>query len=124
MRRFAPQAIFCLLSTAYCLLPTAYCHGQEIKTLPKWTCIVYLAGDNFLDWFTQQNLEELREGHGTASYDVRTVVLVDKLDKGGHLYEVRNGYLLELPVEDIDPSWRGKELNTGAPQTLITFATW
>lgn len=100
------------------------CLGQETKTLPKWTCIIYLAGDNFLDWFTQQNLEELREGHGTASYDVRTVVLADKMDKGGHLYEVRNGYLLELPVEDINPSWRGKELNTGDPQTLITFATW
>ena len=69
MRRFAPQAIFCLLSTAYCLLPTAYCHGQEIKTLPKWTCIVYLAGDNFLDWFTQQNLEELKEaGRSVLQY--------------------------------------------------------
>ncbi|OHB90169.1 MAG: hypothetical protein A3D89_04405 [Planctomycetes bacterium RIFCSPHIGHO2_02_FULL_52_58] len=129
MRRFAPQAVFCLLSTAYCLLPTAYCHGQDTKTLPKWTCIVYLAGDNFLDWFTQQNLEELKEaGRGVLqyapAYDVRTVVLADKLDKGGHLYEVRNGYLLELPVEDINPSWKNKELNTGDPQTLITFATW
>ncbi|MDI6760192.1 MAG: clostripain-related cysteine peptidase [Candidatus Brocadiaceae bacterium] len=139
MRRFAPQVVFCLLSTAYCLLPTAYCHGQDTKTLPKWTCIVYLAGDNFLDWFTQQNLEELKEaGRGVLSatadlpkarqyaptYDVRTVVLADKMDKGGHLYEVRNGYLLELPVEDINPSWKNKELNTGDPQTLITFAAW
>gem|GEM_PF-5516164 len=84
------------------------CPGREIKTLPKWTCIVYLAGDNFLDWFTQQNLEELKEaGRGVLqyapTYDVRTVVLADKMDKGGHLYEVRNGYLLELPVEDINP---------------------
>jgi hypothetical protein len=92
------------------------------KALPKWACILYMAGDNFLDWFTQQNLEELKEaGYG---YDVRTVVLADRTDKGGHLYEVRKGHLLELPIEDVDPSWKGKELNTGDPQTLITFATW
>lgn len=102
--------------------------GQEIKNFPKWACIFYLAGDNFLDRFTQQNLEELKGGStaggGGCSYDVRTVVLADKTDKGGHLYEVRRGHLLELPIEDINPSWKDKELNTGDPQTLITFATW
>ncbi len=118
-------AIITVLSS--CLLFPTSSLGQETSKLPKWTCILYFAGDNFLDWFTQQNLEELREGTaGTTgySYDVRTVVLADRTDKGGHLYEARRGYLLELPIEDINPSWKGKELNTGDPQTLVTFATW
>ncbi|HHT9120605.1 MAG TPA: clostripain-related cysteine peptidase [Candidatus Hypogeohydataceae bacterium YC41] len=96
--------------------------GLETKSLPEWTCILYFAGDNFLDWFTQQNLGELQKAG--CRYDVRTVVLADKTDKGGHLYEVRNGYLLELPIEDINPSWKNNELNTADPQTLIAFATW
>ncbi len=110
------------LFLCFCILCQKETIGQELKTLPKWTCILYFAGDNFLDWFTQQNLEELKQAGWR--YDVRTVVLVDKTDKGGHLYEVRKGYLLELPIEDINPSWKNKELNTGDSQTLVEFSKW
>ncbi|MEE9200166.1 MAG: clostripain-related cysteine peptidase, partial [Candidatus Brocadiales bacterium] len=92
------------------------------KPLAKWTCILYLAGDNFLDWFTLQSLEEMRTAG--SSYDVRVVVLLDRTDNRGHLYEVRKNYLVSLPLEAVRPDWKDKELNTGDPETLATFASW
>jgi hypothetical protein len=95
---------------------------SDATSFPKWTCILYLAGDNFLDWFTLQNLEELRQAG--SSPDVRVVVFADRTDNKGYLYEVRKDYLVELPLEAIEPSWKGKEPNTGDPDTLATFASW
>ncbi|MFQ5862542.1 MAG: clostripain-related cysteine peptidase [Candidatus Brocadiales bacterium] len=90
--------------------------------IAKWTCIIYLAGDNFLDWFTAQNLEEMKRVG--SNYDVRVVVLADRMDKHGHLYEVRKDYLVNLPLEAVRPDWKDKEINTGDPRTLSAFASW
>ncbi|MBI2560635.1 MAG: hypothetical protein HYW14_05840, partial [Planctomycetes bacterium] len=88
----------------------------------KWTCIIYFAGDNFLDWFVSQNLDELRKLD--SNHNVRAVVLADKTDNRGYLYEVKKECLAEIPLWRIEQSWDGKELNTGDPQTLATFACW
>ncbi|MFQ5956925.1 MAG: clostripain-related cysteine peptidase [Candidatus Brocadiales bacterium] len=103
-----------------CALTTKGFCGEGHRA--KWTCIIYLAGDNFLDWFTVQNLEEMRRAG--SSYDVRVVVLADRTDKRGHLFEVRKGYLVGLPLEEIRPDWKDKEINTGDPRTLSAFASW
>ena len=95
---------------------------EDRQPLAKWTCIFYLAGDNFLDWFTRQNLERMKQVG--SSQDVRVIVLSDRTDKGGHLYEVRKGYLVDLPMEAVKPEWKNEELNTGDPETLSTFTSW
>lgn len=103
-----------------CIPPTRGSCGTGY--IAKWTCIIYLAGDNFLDWFTVQNLEEMRRAN--SSPDVRIVVLADRTDKGGHLYEIRGNYLVNISPEEIAPGWAGREINTGDPATLSAFGTW
>ena len=119
LHRLIPIIVFVILFTFH---TEGFC-DEDRKPLAKWTCILYLAGDNFLDWFTVQSLEEMRAAG--SSYDVRVVVLLDRTDRRGHLYEVRKNYLVSLPLEAVSPGWKGdRELNTGDPETLSTFASW
>lgn len=119
-----------LILLSLCFFGAKVYPGQSDKNLrpratnlvSQWTCILYLAGDNFLDWFVLQHLEELKKAG--SSYDIRVMALVDRTDRQGYLYEVRKDYLVDIPLEAVDPSWKGKELNTGDPQTLAAFGSW
>lgn len=118
LRKLISLVVFLFLYTVH---TQGFC-TEDRSRLAKWTCIFYLAGDNFLDWFTRQNLERMKETG--SSYDVRVVVLSDRTDKGSHLYEVRKDYLVDLPIEAVKPEWKNRELNTGDPATLSAFASW
>ncbi len=129
MRLHRPEILILLLvsyvTCVSCVLYVTYAeslYAEDRKPLAKWTCILYLAGDNFLDWFTLQNLEELK-GVGSG-HDVRVMVLADRTDRGGHLYEVRKDYLVDIPMEAVRPEWKDHEPNTGDPETLSTFVSW
>ncbi|MHC4196491.1 MAG: clostripain-related cysteine peptidase [Planctomycetota bacterium] len=120
--RLLRAAILVFLLASYSVIHAERLYAEGHKPLAKWTCILYLAGDNFLDWFTLQNLEDLK-GVGSG-HDVRTIVLADRTDRGGHLYEVRKDYLVDIPMEAVRPEWKDHEPNTGDPETLSTFASW
>ncbi|MCP4366302.1 MAG: hypothetical protein GY800_13545, partial [Planctomycetes bacterium] len=120
--RLLRAAVLVFLLVSYSVIHAERLYAEGRKPLAKWTCILYLAGDNFLDWFTLQNLEDLK-GVGSG-HDVRTIVLADRTDRGGHLYEVRKDYLVDIPMEAVRPEWKDYEPNTGDPETLSTFASW
>lgn len=77
----------------------------------KWTIMIYLDADNNLDPFGAMNLQQIYEGFNKSSTsNVNVVVLLDRLNEGAWLYDVKNNYNESLG-----------ELDMGFWETLYYF---
>jgi hypothetical protein len=94
----------------------------------KWTVMVYISGDNDLDYYVVPDIElELAKLGSTA--DVQVVALADRGPRNGTSSGDWQGTLLfhvekdlkALP-ENAEEDWGEK--NMADPQTLIDFVTW
>ncbi len=93
--------------------------SDSISTDPSdgvadWSVLVYLQADNDLDPYTDEDLQELRDGG--SSEDVNVLVLVDRLYEPAYLLCVEGNELLEL--ESLG------EIDTGDPATLRWFVEY
>ncbi len=80
----------------------------------EWSVLVYLQADNDLDPYTDEDLQELRDGG--SSEEVNVLVLVDRLYEPAYLYCVEDNELKEL--ESLG------EINTGDPATMEWFVEY
>ncbi len=82
---------------------------------PRWTVLVWIAGDNNLDSFGLSDLGEMKEAGSTE--DVAIVAQFDRMgDSGTRRYYLRKGTKLEDDVvEELG------ETNTGDPAVAIDF---
>ena len=81
----------------------------------KWTFMVYMNGDNNLEYYADSDLEEMeRVG---SSNDVNIIVQLDRYSTSGcWKYKVNQGSLEILQTLP--------ELDSGSPDTLRDFANW
>lgn len=104
--------------------------GPRPAGAPEWTIFVYMAGDNDLSEFVDQDLNEMEAGLRTDK--VKVIALVDQDKRGdSRIVDVRpdpagmNDRLVSAIVDDrgavIPPN---KEVNTGDPATLERFINW
>jgi hypothetical protein len=85
---------------------------------PKWTFMVYLAGDNNLEEYGTIDLGEMKKVGSTA--DLSLVAQFDRMsDQGTRRYHLTAGQSLDADCVATLP-----ETNTGDPQALIDFVTW
>jgi len=112
--------------------------AQTATKVPSWTFMAYLNGDNDLDPFMQEALNNMELA--AQNPDVNILVLWDRcsllsddgrecLDKdegieNTRLYRVEydDSDLIRSPVQEVD--WNPGELNMGDPDTLVNFVTW
>ena len=90
--------------------------GETMKTQPKWTFMVYMAGDNNLSQAGETDLGEMAAVGSTA--DVNLVVEFDRIGTQAHTkrYYVEKGNARE--VMDLD------ETDCGDPNVLLDFISW
>ena len=91
-------------------------NGGDMNTQPKWTFMVYLAGDNNLSDAGVTDLEEMAAVGSTA--DVNIVAEFDRIGNEAHSkrYYVKKGELQEL----VDLG----ETDCGDPNVLLNFIRW
>ena len=84
----------------------------------QWTILVWMAGDNDLESYGRDDIQELKRVGSTADVDV--VVQLDTMrDDRTRRYHLHSGTSLdEDVVQDLG------ETNTGDPQVAIDFFTW
>ena len=88
--------------------------ADESRSSAKWSVLVYLVADNDLDPYTEEDLQELRDGG--SSEDVNVLMLVDRLYEPAYLYSIEDNDMVEL--ESLG------EVNMGDPATLTWFVEY
>jgi|GEM_PF-4834016 len=82
-----------------------------METITKiWLVFLYFNADNSLSEVVSKDIEEILNARFSNLY---VLMLVDYLNKGAYLYQVKDGFL-QL-IED-----KG-EIDMGNPQTLVEF---
>ena len=91
-------------------------NGGDMDAQPKWTFMVYLAGDNNLSDAAEIDLQEMAAVGSTA--DVNIVAELDCMDenRNSKRYYVRKGELQE--VADLG------ETDSGDPNNLLDYIAW
>lgn len=118
------------LITALVLLSILTCTAFAAPPAPraKWTVMVYISGDNDLEWYVVSDIENELASIG-SSPDVQVVALADRApgydtSRGDWtstlLYHVTEGMSADTASAVAD--WG--ERNMADPQTLIEFVTW
>ncbi|HST03329.1 MAG TPA: clostripain-related cysteine peptidase [Chloroflexia bacterium] len=82
----------------------------------KWTCMIYMAGDNSLSDAVVTDLSEMRKVASTP--DVHVVVQYDQAQNKG----ARRFLLQKEPTKE-DPTMLGV-IDSGDPKTLLDFVDW
>lgn len=111
LRRRAPVA--CAISPAAVPPPTP---GNEAE----WTILVYMAGDNNLDGFGHDDLEEMKRGLGSCQ-TINVLVQRDSATPGVASARYR---ISDSPDVNADVIQNLGETNTGDPATLQEFLEW
>ncbi len=98
----------------------------------KWTTMIYVAGDNTLDRYVDQSLEWMRQH--TSSVENNVIVMVSSriftingVDVDSDTlkcYRISSGVLVNIPLNQINPSWQISDGNLGDPSYLVNFATY
>ncbi|OPY34474.1 MAG: Clostripain family protein [Methanomassiliicoccales archaeon PtaU1.Bin124] len=92
------------------------------RSIASWTIIVYLAGDNNLGVYMENDLEALTAAGSNS--DVNILVLFDREgSRDTKAYYLAGGSRTEIPLYQISSGW-GSELNMGDPNTLVKFAAY
>jgi len=91
-------------------------NGGDMDTQPKWTFMVYLAGDNNLSDAAERDLEEMAAVGSTAGVNI--VAELDCIDehRNSKRYYVKQGELQE--VADLG------ETDSGDPNNLLKYIAW
>lgn len=85
----------------------------------KWTVMVYLAGDNNLDYNGVVDLKEMKKTGSTPEVNV-----IAQFDRAGEGAQTRRFYLQKGTSLDSDALQSLGETNTGSPEALIDFIHW
>ncbi len=101
----------------------------QVVSIPKWTVMVYMDGDNNLETNAIKDLNEMEMIGSTSSVNV--VVQIDRIPgydtsngdwTGSRRYYVTKDYdpytINSTLIQDLG------EVNMGSPQTLIDFVSW
>ena len=100
------------------MLFTACCHDDDHDNTFERTVLVYIAGDNNLNEFIKDDVQQMVEGSKTISKDKhRLILFVDKRSEKPYFQEVSQGELTTVKTFD-------EELNTGDEETLQMAMKW
>jgi hypothetical protein len=95
---------------------------QKENEKEDWTVMVYMAGDNSLNYMIAPNLDAMEKIGSNKNLDI--VALADGSgDPDSHLYHVEKGRLSDKGLGNITIYSPG-EINTGNPKTLSDFGDW
>ena len=95
---------------------------QKENEKEDWTVMVYMAGDNSLNYMLGPNLDAMKKIGSTKYLDI--VALADGSgDQDSNLYHVEKGRLSNKGLGDIKIYSPG-EVDTGNPKTLSDFGDW
>jgi hypothetical protein len=95
---------------------------QKENQKEDWTVMVYMAGDNSLNYMIGPNLDAMETIGSTKYLDI--VALADGFgDQDSHLYHIEKGRLSDKGLRDIKIYSPG-EVDTGNPKTLSDFGVW
>jgi hypothetical protein len=92
--------------------------ASSAKPRAQWTFMVYLDGDNNLDYYGYQNLEAMESVGSTNGVNI--IVLWDRYDDFANLYKVGLGGLTLVRGFSLN----GEEANMGDPETLRNFVSF
>lgn len=108
---------------------------EAVFTAKLWTFLAYVDGDNDLDQWARNNINDM-EMTGSTS-EVTVVAMLDRDDTDGIRYEpgipIPNKYdeCYYYIIKDTDPDninspvyWSTSEVNMGDPNTLVDFFKW
>jgi hypothetical protein len=108
----------------FCLMAISVFAVLNYIRQPKedWTIMVYMAGDNSLSSYVDENLKSMMKIGSKDNLDI--IALADKSgNQDSKLYYVMKNKLVELPLHNIYISGLN-EVDTGNPQTLLTFVNY
>jgi hypothetical protein len=95
---------------------------QKENEREDWTVMVYMAGDNSLNYMIGPNLDAMEKIGSNKNLDI--VALADGSgDQDSHLYHVEKGRLTDKGLGNITIYSPG-EVDTGNPRTLSDFGEW
>lgn len=110
-----------LLLFAVGALLLASCHHNEVKVKYKRTVLAYIAGDNNLSEYFDEDIKQMMEGSKQLADDCKLVLFVDKFNKRTkqkpYFMLVEKGDTIRLKTFD-------SELNSGDPATLTMAMKW
>lgn len=110
--------ILSLLAVGAVALFASCCHDDDHDNIFERTVLVYIAGDNNLNEFIKDDVQQMVEGSKTISKDKhRLILFVDKRSEKPYFQEVSQGELTTLKTFD-------EELNTGNEETLQMAMKW
>jgi hypothetical protein len=112
------KALVVLLASGLLLFAVLPVMPADAKSVSQWTLMVYLDGDNNLDYYSALNVKAMMAVGSTAAVNV--VVFWDRFDAAAVLYKVMDGEL------DIIEGFQlsGEEANMGDPDTLHDFVSY
>lgn len=110
--------ILSLLAVGAVALFASCCHDDDHDNTFERTVLVYIAGDNNLNEFIKDDVQQMVEGSKTISKDKhRLILFVDKRSEKPYFQEVSQGELTTVKTFD-------EELNTGDEETLQMAMKW
>jgi hypothetical protein len=103
-----------------------YCQDAKIYTetkaqTHKWTIIVYIAGDNDLDYFARRNIEQMKKVG--SNQNITIAVQLDRYGAHEHTKRllIEKDIIYQVNAHDITSQ---QKLNSGNAQTLIDCCDW
>lgn len=84
----------------------------------RWTMLLYLNGDNDLESFMEDTLENMVAAGPAPTANV--LVLLDRSESDSALYDVTYGQAIDIT----DVFTTSNEVNMGAGETLVQFVNW
>lgn len=91
----------------------------EANSIPTWTMLLYLDGDNNLAFWLNRAIANLEAQPDNPDLDV-VVLLDDDSNNDSWRFLVQPGGNYSIGIN----KWHMGELNMGDPQTLVDFVTW
>lgn len=104
-----------------CLSFFLSCNKNEEKTLPQRTVLIYMAGDNSLSSFVEDNMKMIEEGCKNADLENGNIIAyIDTINATPGLYQFRkdkNGIVSRVLIKEYE------EENSASPENLRSVIT-
>ncbi|MDD1779434.1 MAG: clostripain-related cysteine peptidase [Candidatus Helarchaeota archaeon] len=118
--------IFSLFGTMVLLPVLKNLSDASVQTTATydWTYMVYCDGDNNLDSYAVDDINEMEWGYeNSASGDVKVIVFLDRLSSGGKTYDIEYDTLSAIDSPILTTGFPS-EPNMGSKTTLKNFITY